>query len=304
MRLPVYGWVCGLRPPVAAGRRDRRADGVGGARAGGARLRLDRRGLAGRSASTRRPGALIFYAAFGSSRHLVTGPMAATAALSAAAVGDLAAPGSDEFLQLTITLGLVVGALARRGRAPAARLPRELHLRARAEGVHRRARADDHHRPGAEALRDPEGRGRLLPPDLGPPDEPRRDERDHAARRRAVARARPRAEGVRAGRSGIARRGARRDRGGAGLQPGGTTASRSSARSRAGSRRSGFRTWPRTATSTSRPRRWGSCSSASPRASARRRPTPRATTTRSTRIASCSASAPPTSPPGSRAGWS
>ena len=58
------------------------------------------------------PAALIFYAAFGSSRHLVTGPMAATAALSAAAVGDLVAPGSDEFLQLTITLALVVGILA------------------------------------------------------------------------------------------------------------------------------------------------------------------------------------------------
>ena len=58
------------------------------------------------------PPALIFYAAFGSSRHLVTGPMAATAALSAAAVGDLAAPGSDAFLQLTITLALVVGVLA------------------------------------------------------------------------------------------------------------------------------------------------------------------------------------------------
>ena len=38
--------------------------------------------------------------------------MAATAALSAAAVGDLVAPGSDEFLQLTITLALVVGILA------------------------------------------------------------------------------------------------------------------------------------------------------------------------------------------------
>ena len=36
------------------------------------------------------PAALILYAAFGSSRHLVTGPMAATAALSAAAVADLA----------------------------------------------------------------------------------------------------------------------------------------------------------------------------------------------------------------------
>ena len=58
------------------------------------------------------PGALILYAAFGSSRHLVTGPMAATAALSAAAVGDLAAGGSDAFVQLTITLALVVGILA------------------------------------------------------------------------------------------------------------------------------------------------------------------------------------------------
>ena len=37
------------------------------------------------------PGALIFYAAFGSSRHLVVGPMAAPAALSAAAVGEVAA---------------------------------------------------------------------------------------------------------------------------------------------------------------------------------------------------------------------
>ncbi len=35
------------------------------------------------------PGALILYAALGSSRHLVTGPMAATAALSAATVGEV-----------------------------------------------------------------------------------------------------------------------------------------------------------------------------------------------------------------------
>src|SRR6478752_7207237 len=46
------------------------------------------------------PPALVLYAVFGSSRHLVVGPMSATAALSAAAVGDLAAGGSDEFLQL------------------------------------------------------------------------------------------------------------------------------------------------------------------------------------------------------------
>ena len=41
------------------------------------------------------PGALILYAAFGSSRHLVTGPMSATAALSAGAVGDLVTGGTD-----------------------------------------------------------------------------------------------------------------------------------------------------------------------------------------------------------------
>jgi SulP family sulfate permease len=58
------------------------------------------------------PGALLLYAAFGSSRHLVTGPMAATAALSAAAVGDVAAGGSDAFLAMTIGLALCVGVLA------------------------------------------------------------------------------------------------------------------------------------------------------------------------------------------------
>ncbi len=57
------------------------------------------------------PAALVLYAALGSSRHLVTGPMAATAALSAAAVGDLAAGGTDAFLALTVTLALVVGVL-------------------------------------------------------------------------------------------------------------------------------------------------------------------------------------------------
>jgi high affinity sulfate transporter 1 len=58
------------------------------------------------------PGALIFYAAFGSSRQLVTGPMAASAALSAAAVGNLAAGGSAAFVQLTITMALTVGVIA------------------------------------------------------------------------------------------------------------------------------------------------------------------------------------------------
>ena len=58
------------------------------------------------------PGALLLYAAFGSSRHLVTGPMAATAALSAAIVGDIAAPGSDQFLAFTIAIALTVGFIA------------------------------------------------------------------------------------------------------------------------------------------------------------------------------------------------
>jgi SulP family sulfate permease len=57
------------------------------------------------------PAALILYAAFGSSRHLVTGPMAATAALSAAAVADLAADDAD-FLVFTVILALVTGAFA------------------------------------------------------------------------------------------------------------------------------------------------------------------------------------------------
>jgi SulP family sulfate permease len=58
------------------------------------------------------PGALILYAAFGSSRHLVVGPMAATAALSAAAVGDAAAGNTRAFPALTVALALTVGVLA------------------------------------------------------------------------------------------------------------------------------------------------------------------------------------------------
>jgi high affinity sulfate transporter 1 len=58
------------------------------------------------------PGALIFYAAFGSSKHLVTGPMAATAALSAAAVGQVAAGKSGAFPALTATLAITTGVLA------------------------------------------------------------------------------------------------------------------------------------------------------------------------------------------------
>jgi SulP family sulfate permease len=58
------------------------------------------------------PGALILYAAFGSSKHLVTGPMAATAALSAAAVGTVAAGHNGRFAALTATLAITTGILA------------------------------------------------------------------------------------------------------------------------------------------------------------------------------------------------
>src|SRR6187200_1909496 len=58
------------------------------------------------------PGALILYAALGSSRHLVTGPMAATAALSAATVGDVVSQGSGDFTKLTVVLAMCVGLAA------------------------------------------------------------------------------------------------------------------------------------------------------------------------------------------------
>jgi SulP family sulfate permease len=58
------------------------------------------------------PGALLLYAAFGSSRHLVVGPMSATAALSAAAVADVATPNSAGFVAHTTALAVTTGLLA------------------------------------------------------------------------------------------------------------------------------------------------------------------------------------------------
>jgi SulP family sulfate permease len=84
---------------------------VGRARARGARVCIDRGCFAGHRLYAA-PGALILYAAFGSSRQLVTGPGAASAALSAAIVGDLVTQGSNDYVQLTATLGLTVGLLA------------------------------------------------------------------------------------------------------------------------------------------------------------------------------------------------
>jgi sulfate permease, SulP family len=58
------------------------------------------------------PAALIIYAAFGSSKHLITGPMAATAALSAAAVAQFASRGSGDFAALTVALAITTGIIA------------------------------------------------------------------------------------------------------------------------------------------------------------------------------------------------
>lgn len=58
------------------------------------------------------PGALLLYAAFGSSRRLVTGGDAATAALSAAIVGGMVAGDSSAFVQTTAALAICVGIIA------------------------------------------------------------------------------------------------------------------------------------------------------------------------------------------------
>ena len=58
------------------------------------------------------PGALVLYAALGSSRHMVTGPMAATAVLSAATVADLIPAGDGRFAAFTAGLAITAGVAA------------------------------------------------------------------------------------------------------------------------------------------------------------------------------------------------
>src|SRR6201996_7842042 len=58
------------------------------------------------------PGALLLYAVFGSSRHLVVGPMSATAALSAATVAEYATAGSGQFVAMTAALAISAGMAA------------------------------------------------------------------------------------------------------------------------------------------------------------------------------------------------
>src|SRR6202012_1378018 len=58
------------------------------------------------------PGALLLYAAFGSSRHLVRGPMSPTPALSVATVAAYAAAGSSQFVTTTAALAIPTGLVA------------------------------------------------------------------------------------------------------------------------------------------------------------------------------------------------
>ena len=58
------------------------------------------------------PGALVLYAALGSSRVLVVGPMAATAALSAATVADIVARSDSSYAAFTAGLALTAGIAA------------------------------------------------------------------------------------------------------------------------------------------------------------------------------------------------
>ena len=58
------------------------------------------------------PGALILYAALGSSRHLVAGPMSATAALSAATVASVVPLGDSKFVAMTAALAITTGIAA------------------------------------------------------------------------------------------------------------------------------------------------------------------------------------------------
>jgi sulfate permease, SulP family len=58
------------------------------------------------------PAALILYAAFGSSRHLITGPMSATAALSAAIAATYATAGGSKFTMMTAALAISAGLVA------------------------------------------------------------------------------------------------------------------------------------------------------------------------------------------------
>ena len=150
-----------LRPVVVSRRPHRRAHRVGGARARSARLRLDRRRVAGHRTVRRPAGA---------------GPLRRVRQLAApdrrADVGHSGAFSSGGRRPDDGRAGRGPGvhrgarpddgSAGGRSRPAASRVPRQLHLRAGAQGVHHRPRPDHRDRPGAQVARDREGGGRLL----------------------------------------------------------------------------------------------------------------------------------------------
>jgi SulP family sulfate permease len=97
--------------------------------------------------------ALIFYALLGSSRHLIVGPMSATAALSAAIIMPLAHGDSARYVVLSTALAIctgVAGVLAALLRIVIRRI---LYLRTSTQGLHCRPGFDDHHWPSAKTAR-------------------------------------------------------------------------------------------------------------------------------------------------------
>lgn len=58
------------------------------------------------------PAALVLYAVFGSSRHLVVAPMSAIAPLSADIVAGVVGTGGDGYAAATTALAIVVGLIA------------------------------------------------------------------------------------------------------------------------------------------------------------------------------------------------
>ncbi len=104
------------------------------------------------------PAALLLYAALGSSRHLVVGPMSATSALSGVVVAGLA--GGEAGARVGADRGTRPGDRPhyRGGRSAASGVPRRVRLTTGAQGLHHRARPDDRGRSGAEVARPRAGR--------------------------------------------------------------------------------------------------------------------------------------------------
>src|SRR3954469_10158515 len=108
------------------------------------------------------PGALILYAALGSSRSLVTGPMAAPAALSAATVADRRPRRRQPVRRLQRRPGPHHRTRGAARRPAAARVPGQLQQRARAQRLHRRPRPHNRRRQLPKLLGISKGSGNFF----------------------------------------------------------------------------------------------------------------------------------------------